>query len=237
MNIKLLGTGSIYSKYNCASELVDNKILIDAGQGILKQILKIGYNLKDLKMIIITHLHSDHYSDLPGLILNLQTIQDLEPIYVVGPKALKENVKKLCNIFYQDYFDEFIEKKINFIEVDSNTKDITTLNGYKIKVQKVDHCSIESYGYIINSKIGITSDTCLCQEVEKIFRESELIIADTSEITGTKYHMGIDNIEYLENKFKKSIIATHLKDKTREELTKRRTNNILIKEDGFEIEI
>ncbi len=64
MNIKLLGTGSIYSKYNCASELVDNKILIDAGQGILKQILKIGYNLKDLKMIIITHLHSDHYSDL-----------------------------------------------------------------------------------------------------------------------------------------------------------------------------
>ena len=39
MKIKLLGTGSIYSKYNCASELVDNKILIDVGQGILKQIL------------------------------------------------------------------------------------------------------------------------------------------------------------------------------------------------------
>lgn len=48
--------------------------------------------------------------------------------------------------------------------------------------------------------------------------------------------MGIDNIEYLENKFKKPIIATHLKDKTREELTKRKINNILIKEDGFEIE-
>ena len=105
-------------------------------------------------------------------------------------------------------------------------------------MQKVDHCSIESYGYIINSKIGITSDTCLCQELEKIFHESELIIADTSEITGTKYHMGIDNIEYLENKFKKPIIATHLKDKNViEELTKRKINNILIKEDGFEIEI
>ena len=33
MKVRLLGTGAIYSKYNCASELIDDKILVDVGNG------------------------------------------------------------------------------------------------------------------------------------------------------------------------------------------------------------
>lgn len=44
MKVRLLGTGAIYSKYNCASELIDDKILVDVGNGVLKELRKINYD-------------------------------------------------------------------------------------------------------------------------------------------------------------------------------------------------
>lgn len=235
MKVRLLGTGAIYSKYNCASELIDDKILVDVGNGILKELRKINYNLTKLEMIIITHLHADHYADLPALILNLEVEENLKPIYIAGPKGLKENLTALCHIYYQDFFDKFFEEKIKFIEILPETKVIDLLNDYDIKIQKVNHCNIESYGYIINNKLGITGDTCLCKEVLNIFENSEIVITDISMIEGTNYHMGINEIETIRKTYKNKIIATHLRDDTREELKKKCLKDVIIKEDGVEI--
>ena len=235
MKVKLLGTGAIYSKYNCASELIDEKILVDVGNGVLKELRKINYDLTKLKMIIITHLHADHYADLPALILNLDVEESLEPIYIVGPKELKNNLIQLCHIYYGDFFDKFIKEKLKFIEVLPETVAIDEWKEHNIVVQKVNHYNIESYGYIINHKLGITGDTCLCKEVLKIFENSEVILTDISMIKGTKYHMGIDDIEKIRKTYENKIIATHLRDDTREELQKKSLKNVIIPEDGTEI--
>lgn len=235
MKVRLLGTGAIYSKYNCASELIDDKILVDVGNGVLKELKKINYDFAKLEMIIITHLHADHYADLPALILNLEVEENLKPIYIAGPKELKENLIELCHIYYQDFFDKFFEEKIKFIEILPETKVIDVLNDYDIKIQKVNHCNIESYGYIINNKLGITGDTCLCKEVLNIFENSEIVITDISMIEGTNYHMGINEIETIRKTYKNKIIATHLRDDTREELKKKCLKDVIIKEDGIEI--
>ena len=235
MKVRLLGTGAIYSKYNCASELIDDKILVDVGNGVLKELKKINYDFAKLEMIIITHLHADHYADLPALILNLEVEENLKPIYIAGPKELKENLTELCHIYYQDFFDKFFEEKIKFIEILPETKVIDVLNDYDIKIQKVNHYNIESYGYIINNKIGITGDTCLCKEVLNIFENSEIVITDISMIEGTNYHMGINDIEIIRKTYKNKIIATHLRDDTREELKKKCLKDVIIKEDGVEM--
>ncbi len=235
MKVRLLGTGAIYSKYNCASELIDDKILVDVGNGVLKELKKINYDFAKLEMIIITHLHADHYADLPALILNLEVEENLKPIYIAGPKELKENLIELCHIYYQDFFDKFFGEKIKFIEILPETKVIDVLNDYDIKIQKVNHCNIESYGYIINNKLGITGDTCICKEVLNIFENSEIVITDISMIEGTNYHMGIDDIETIRKTYKNKIIATHLRDDTREELKKRCLKDVIIKEDGVEM--
>ena len=66
-------------------------------------------------MIIITHLHADHYADLPALLLNLEVEKKLKPIYLVGPKELKNKLIELCHIYYQDFLDEFIKKRLKFM--------------------------------------------------------------------------------------------------------------------------
>lgn len=44
MKTTILGTGSIYSKSNCASLIIDNNILIDIGPGTVKQLIKENYD-------------------------------------------------------------------------------------------------------------------------------------------------------------------------------------------------
>lgn len=46
MKVKLIGTGAIYTSYNSACTMVDNKIIIDMPNGILKQILKEKINIE-----------------------------------------------------------------------------------------------------------------------------------------------------------------------------------------------
>ena len=65
MNVKLVGTGAIYTKYNGACTLVDNKLIVDMPNGTLKQLLKKGIDCKNIKTILITHKHGDHTADVP----------------------------------------------------------------------------------------------------------------------------------------------------------------------------
>ena len=54
-------------------------------------------------------------------------------------------------------------------------------------------------------------------------------------IEGTNYHMGINDIETIRKTYKNKIIATHLRDDTREELKKKCLKDVIIKEDGVEM--
>ena len=42
--------------------------LVDCGEGTQRQLLRSGLGLVDLDLLLITHLHGDHYLGLPGLL-------------------------------------------------------------------------------------------------------------------------------------------------------------------------
>lgn len=52
MKLKVLGSGNIFSKYNSASYLVDDNILIDVPNGTCKILKNIGVELNNIKHII-----------------------------------------------------------------------------------------------------------------------------------------------------------------------------------------
>lgn len=47
------------------------KILMDAGGGAYKNLAESGVNIKDLDLVLLTHLHLDHTGDLPSIIKTL----------------------------------------------------------------------------------------------------------------------------------------------------------------------
>ena len=53
MKVTLIGTGAIYTKYNSASTLINNNLIIDMPNGTLKQLLKNNYEQTNIKIIYI----------------------------------------------------------------------------------------------------------------------------------------------------------------------------------------
>lgn len=236
MKITILGTGSIYSKSNCASLLIDNNILIDVGPGTIKQLIKENYDLKQVDTILLTHIHSDHILDFPTFIVNIEVLGIQHKIDIYSPKGTKEKLLMLTRLMYEDYFDEFIDEYLNFIEI---YDDLEIKNkDYNIKVKEVFHKGIEAYGFIIDSKLGITGDSSLCDSIMYISNNSSVMICDCSQKIGDEYHMGIDNVKkLLEQNKNLKIIPTHFRDSTKEELIKMNLENLLIVNDGYKFEM
>jgi len=60
------------------------KILMDAGGGAYKNLAESGVNIKDLDLVLLTHLHLDHTGDLPSII---KTMYFHNSIYNINNQA------------------------------------------------------------------------------------------------------------------------------------------------------
>ena len=69
--------------------LNDHKIVVDCGLGVTRGLVDQGMQLKDLSVIFITHLHSDHYLELGPLIHTAWTAGLKSKVDVWGPGGLE----------------------------------------------------------------------------------------------------------------------------------------------------
>ncbi len=234
MNIEIVGTGAIYSKHNSACTLINNDMIVDFPNGILKQLLKTNHNLEQIDKMLITHFHGDHTADIPFLLMYKLKKGIIKPTTIIGPIGLENKVKQLFCAY--DYEFEKVEKLVEFIEL--NPKDIKDV-GYKIEAVEVIHKKEKpASGYIVDEKIGFTGDSSLCDGAEYIIKNSgNIIITDCSHIEGNIAHLGIDNLSYLIKKYNKKLVATHIRDNTREVLEKIELENLLLVDDGTKLKI
>lgn len=247
MNIKMIGCGSIWSKTNSASFLVDDKILIDVPNGTFRGILKLGYNIDNLECICITHFHGDHFFDLPFVLLSLFSKRkgnNNNKLYIICDKTQRHKIKEIIDLSGFKDFQTFCNVlNLEVIGINEKENNFDLLKKYNIQNIPVKHTQ-STYGYVIkdkntNVKVGFTGDSMLCDGVEKIVNISDVCFCDMSDIiSDNKSHMGIDSINYLLSKYKdKKIVSAHMKDETRDKALKIQNNNFIVGTDGLEINI
>ena len=237
MNVKLIGTGAIYTAYNSACTLVDNKIMIDMPNGTLKQLLKEKIDLKRIDVILVTHMHGDHMADIPFFLKYMfNYLKWSKIIKIIGPIGIKKKIIELFNAYNFENEEEFNKFfRVEFIEI---LEDKLLIDNFNIESYVVIHGEEKpALGYVINNKLGLTGDSGLCDGVEKIFKNSKIIVSDSSLLVGDECHLGIDNLEYLTKKYNKRVLCTHLRDKTREQIINSKIENVEVNEDFYEIKI
>ncbi len=70
--------------------LEGRKIVVDCGIGVTRGLVDQGMQLKDLNLIFITHMHSDHYLDL-GPLLHTAWVTGLKsPVKIYAPKGIED---------------------------------------------------------------------------------------------------------------------------------------------------
>jgi len=77
----------------CGGQLV----LIDCGEGTQVSLRKLGWGLKDIGTILLTHFHADHVAGLPGLLLTIGNSGRMreESLTIAGPRGVQRVVESL----------------------------------------------------------------------------------------------------------------------------------------------
>jgi len=101
LTITLLGTGSPLPDPNRAGPATlvsagDVHVLVDAGRGVLMRLAAAGVGAGQLHAVLLTHLHSDHITDLGDVITTRWiTTFTRTPLTIVGPPGTQEVVHRL----------------------------------------------------------------------------------------------------------------------------------------------
>jgi ribonuclease Z len=102
IDVCLLGTGGTLPlpERFLSSLLIRNGgqlILIDCGEGTQVSLRRLGWGLRDIGAILITHFHADHIAGLPGLLLTIGNSGrgGEEPLVIIGPRNIQRVVESL----------------------------------------------------------------------------------------------------------------------------------------------
>ena len=116
-----------------------SSLLIDCGEGTQVSIREKGWSMHGIDTICITHVHGDHISGLPGLLLSMGNAERTQPLTIIGPKGVQKVVEALLIIA------QGLPFPIHFIELTDSYHSFT-INGYHLEAFRVRH-TVPCYGY------------------------------------------------------------------------------------------
>lgn len=235
MNIKVLGSGCIYTKYNSASYLIDDNVLFDVPNGTCKTLLNNGVDPNTIKFVILTHFHGDHYFDMPFLLLS-KIKKGKTGLVVYCDKDGKNKITSSTKLS----FPSIIKRLREDDSLIYNHKETFSLKKYNVERLLVSHGHMKpSYGYVFsfnNKKVGFTGDSSLCDNIKLMASTCDYLICDCTFIVGDNRHIGVDNLVDLAIKYKDcKFYATHSDDEVRNELIHKKIDNIIILHDGMDL--
>jgi ribonuclease Z len=107
MNVILLGTGYPRPDPNRAGPsnavtVGDKTFIVDAGRSIVMRLAATEIPLASVRVVFLTHLHSDHTSGLPDLFNTTWVLRRSVPLELYGPQGTAEMAKALVEFFAAD---------------------------------------------------------------------------------------------------------------------------------------
>ena len=198
--VVLLGTGNPnpdpdHSGPSVAIVVYDTPYIIDFGAGIVRRAAAMsprfggkieGLRTKNLKKAFLTHLHSDHTTGYPDIILTPWVMGRDEPLEVYGPEGLKNMTENILKAYQED-----IKYRLYGLEPANNQgwrvnaheiKEGLIYKDENVKVEAflVDHGSWpEAYGYKFTAPdrvIVVSGDTKPCENLLKYAKGADILI-------------------------------------------------------------
>lgn len=151
-SVTILGSGSAVptpSRFPTAQfvSCKNRSILIDCGEGAQFQMRKYGLKIQSLQLILISHLHGDHFFGLVGLLSTMHLLGRNNGLTIIGPKGLEEIIRSQLEIGYSK-----LDFEIEFKQLEKG--DISCVYEDKlIEIQTfpLNH-KVPTHGYLIKEK-------------------------------------------------------------------------------------
>ncbi len=220
MKLTVLGKYGPFPKVNggTSSYLLQTKkenILLDCGSGAFARLNEF-IKPEDLSAIVLSHLHHDHTADIGLFIYYFQSLFKSgydKKLLVVCPQEGGVMLDEIKNCPY-----------FTVVHSEEKTVNVGELN---LEFYEMKH-PVKSYGVLVKEKeksFAYTGDTNVCDEVDTLFKTSDLILCDggflAKDWSENLPHLSVEKIVGFTKKYGNKSIISHINPKyTEEELLK-----------------
>ena len=193
MKITLLGTGSPIPDPNRAGPCTlvqagTQNIMIDCGRAAIMRLLGAGVLPGMVSTILITHLHSDHITDLNDLVTTRWVMMPVNiPLKVVGPAGTRQVVDAMLNMLtldqgYRHAHHEDLRANgpltVDVVEVGAGES--FSIGEVTVSTHATDHRPVDpSIGYRIehDGKVAaLAGDTIPCPGLDDLCQNADVYV-------------------------------------------------------------
>lgn len=158
----------------------DDRVLVDTGPGIVRQIYRSGRNVCDFDTILVTHCHGDHVAGFPYFIWSYfyEAMQGLTPPDEIRVLGLPDVVAGLEATLRFCYNPDVWPFTVKFEGVEPAGRTELQLKSSTITTVPVDH-SVPTIGLRLDCSDGAASyscDTLYTAEFVDVARDSNLMV-------------------------------------------------------------
>ena len=190
--------------------------LLDCGASSLVALKRTDVLPADIGMVLLTHLHGDHFGGLPFLILDAQFSRRERPLLVAGPPGVKARIDASMENLFPNSSKTQRRFALEFVELLDGRA--TEMGGVTVTPFAVEHFSgAPSYALRVayGDRIVVYSgDTAWTENLIHAAADSDLFICEAYYFEKkVKYHLDYRTLrENLGRISSKRIILTHMSD-------------------------
>jgi ribonuclease Z len=191
LSVTLLGTGSPLPSATCAgpSTLVrpgGGALLVDCGRGVVMRLVGAGVIPLQLSGVLLTHLHSDHITDLNDVITTHWVMTtEPTPLPIFGPPGTQGVVDAILAMLANDLqyrcdHHADLDYPPGVVVTEVQPGDTFTLGGADISVHETDHRPVvPTVGYRITHEgavAALAGDTVPCAGLDEMTAGADLYV-------------------------------------------------------------
>ncbi len=186
VHIRFLGSGDNFGSGGRFQACIHvdtgkSRFLIDCGASSLIPMKRAGIRSDEIDVILISHLHGDHFGGIPFFILDAQLISRREiPLVIAGPPGLTQRVREAMEVFYPG--SSGIERKfaIEYVEmIEDETRQVGDLTILPVRV--IHGSGAPSYALRVECAgkiIAYSGDTEWTDALQEVADRADLFICE-----------------------------------------------------------
>jgi len=198
LEVAFLGTGSpLPSADRCGAGQViiadDTFILVDCGWGSARRIIPAGLQPARISTAILTHMHSDHITDIPDFLFLRWVTGATTPLKIYGPAGTKEVIDGFMQALRQDIgfrkahhgeklHPEGIKVEVIELPTTAAATEFANIGGVKLEAFEVDHFPVvPAFGFRATYEgrtVVFSGDTSKCDTLLEASRGADMLVCE-----------------------------------------------------------